>query len=59
VEFVNNQNFTVVSFRGFDTATGKPIYRENFNGALIPGSQFSLADLRSRWQAKLGLRLSF
>ena len=30
-----------------------------FTGALTPGSQYSANDLRSRWQLKLGLRLSF
>jgi hypothetical protein len=49
--------------------SGKPVYREasttlnadgtrNF-GSLTPGRQFSVADLRSRWQARLGLRVSF
>jgi|CXWL01.1.fsa_nt_gi outer membrane receptor protein involved in Fe transport len=59
VEFVSNQNFTGVTYRGIDTATGKPIYRESTTGSLTPGSQFTLADTRSRWQARLGLRVSF
>lgn len=58
VRYVSNQNFTPVTYRGLD-ATGKPIYRERFNGALTPGSQFSTATDRSRWQARLGLRVSF
>jgi outer membrane receptor protein involved in Fe transport len=59
VEFVGNQNYTVVTYRGIDAATGKPIYRESFAGSLEPGRQFSIADSRSRWQGKVGLRLSF
>lgn len=59
VEYVPNQNFSPVTFRGIDSATGKPIYRERFAGALEDGSQFSTADISSRWQARLGVRLSF
>ncbi len=59
VRFVANQTTTPVNFQGIDAATGKPIYREAAANRLIPGSQFTTADLRSRWQAKLGLRLSF
>jgi hypothetical protein len=43
-----------------DSATGKTIYRENFPGAITnPASAFSTSDTLSRWQARLGLRLSF
>ncbi|MFZ2491978.1 MAG: TonB-dependent receptor [Thermoanaerobaculia bacterium] len=59
VRYVSNQNFLPVTYVGQDTATGKPIYRERFANALAEGSQFSTADLRSRWQARLGLRLTF
>lgn len=59
VEFVGNQNYTVLNYRGIDAATGKPIYQEAAPGRLDPGSQFTLADTRSRWQGKLGLRVSF
>ncbi|NJL28123.1 MAG: hypothetical protein HC897_09595 [Thermoanaerobaculia bacterium] len=59
VEFVNFQTATPVNYRGIDAASGKPIYQEAFNGALTPGSQFITSDLRSRWQAKLSLRVSF
>lgn len=59
VRYVSNQNFSPVTYRGIDSATGKPIYRERFNGALTPGRQYSLATDRSRWQARLGVRLSF
>jgi hypothetical protein len=49
----------VVNYRGIDPATSKPIYQEATTNALLPGRQFSTADIRSRWQAKLGLRISF
>jgi hypothetical protein len=59
VKYVSNQNYSPVAYQGIDAASGKPIYRERFNGALTPGNQFNIADLRSRWQARLGLRVSF
>jgi outer membrane receptor for ferrienterochelin and colicin len=59
VRYVANQNFSPVTYRGVDTASGKPIFRERFAGALTPGSQFSTATDRSRWQARLGMRLTF
>ncbi len=59
VRYVPNQNFNPVTYRGIDTATGKPIYRERAAGLLDPGSQFSLATDRSRWQARLGVRVTF
>ena len=68
VYFVSNQNTSPVTYLGLDPS-GKPVYREasttlkadgtrNF-GSLTPGRQYSVADLRSRWQARLGLRVSF
>jgi outer membrane receptor protein involved in Fe transport len=59
VKYVSNQNFSPITYRGVDSATGKPIYRERFAGALNPGSQYSVATDRSRWQARLGIRLNF
>ena len=59
VRYVSNQTNTPVTYRGIDAATGKPIYQEASTGALTPGRQFSTADLRSRWQTKLGLRVTF
>ncbi|MBW3670832.1 MAG: carboxypeptidase regulatory-like domain-containing protein [Acidobacteria bacterium] len=59
IEYVAFQTYTPVSYRGIDEETGKPVYRENFSGALNPGRQFSTQDTRSRWQARLGLRVSF
>ncbi|MBW3563806.1 MAG: carboxypeptidase regulatory-like domain-containing protein [Acidobacteria bacterium] len=59
MEFVRFQTYTPVTYRGEDPTTGKSIYRESFNGALNPGRQFSTQDTRSRWQLRLGLRVSF
>lgn len=58
VKFVNFNTVTPVTFSGIDAASGKPIYTAN-PAALRDGSQFTTADIRSRWQAKLGLRISF
>ncbi len=69
VYFVSNQNVTPVNYLGQDPTSGKPIYREGSTtldssgnrtfGSLTPGRQFSIADLPSRWQMRLGLRVSF
>jgi hypothetical protein len=59
VEYVSNQNYIPVNYRGIDATTGKPIYREAANNALNPGRQFQTADVRSRWQARLGVRFTF
>jgi len=69
VYFVSNQNTTPVNYVGQDPTTGKPVYREasttvdaNGNrifGSLTPGRQFSIGNLVSRWQMRLGLRVSF
>lgn len=69
VYFVSNQNTTPVTYVGQDATSGKPIYREGSTtldgagnrlfGSLTPGRQFSIADLQSRWQMRLGLRLTF
>lgn len=42
-----------------DPATGRWVYTQRFNGSLNPGTQYTTQDLRSRWQGKLGLRVSF
>ncbi len=57
--YVANQNFAPFNFTGIDTATGKPIYTERAANTLAEGSQFSVATDRSRWQARLGVRLTF
>ncbi|MFN2446566.1 MAG: carboxypeptidase regulatory-like domain-containing protein [Vicinamibacterales bacterium] len=54
VEYAEFNTFVPVSFGGVDAATNRYIYR--FNPA---GTQLLLDDLRSRWQAQLGLRLRF
>ena len=59
IQYVANQTFTPLAYRGIDTATGKPIYEPNFSGALKGDRQYSANDLRSRWQLKFGLRFSF
>lgn len=59
VRFVSNQNYSPVTYRGVDAATGKPIYRERASGTLAPGSQYTTATDRSRWQARLGVRFTF
>jgi hypothetical protein len=59
IRYVSNQSYTPLNYQGIDSASGKPIYRTAFNGALGEGRAFSINDLRSRWQFKFGLRLSF
>ena len=59
VYFVSNQNITPVSYNGIDPTSGKPVYRENSATFLNPGSQYTLADIRSRWTARVGVRVSF
>jgi hypothetical protein len=71
VYFVSNQNVTPVNYAGQDLAVGstKAIYREGATtldtagnrvfGSLTPGRQFSISDLQSRWQMRLGLRLTY
>jgi outer membrane receptor protein involved in Fe transport len=57
--YVANQNFAPFNYSGIDAATGKPIYTERAANTLAEGSQFSVATDRSRWQARLGVRVSF
>lgn len=56
VEFVQFGTFQAVRFNGIDEATGKPLYQLQFQD---PDDRFTVDDLRSRWQAKLGLRFNF
>ena len=42
-----------------DPATGKWRYVPGFTNAVTPGAQYSLHNDRSRWSARLGLRVSF
>ncbi|MCB1051329.1 MAG: TonB-dependent receptor [Acidobacteria bacterium] len=55
IYYANNNAIQAISYRGIDTATGKPIYRLQ----QTPDSKFVIDNLRSRWQAKLGLRFHF
>jgi Carboxypeptidase regulatory-like domain/TonB-dependent Receptor Plug Domain len=57
--FVLNNTYQPVAFTGIDPATNLPVYREAAAGRLTPGNQFSTANLGSRWQGRLGLRVSF
>ena len=58
VRYVQNQTYTALSYSGIDTATGKPIYTVNAN-SLNEGIQYTIQDVRSRYQLKWGARLSF
>jgi outer membrane receptor for ferrienterochelin and colicin len=42
-----------------DPATNKYRYEPGFTNAVRPGAQYSLHNDRSRWQARLGLKVSF
>jgi len=57
--FVLNNTFMPVTYSGQDPTSGLPVYREAAVGRLTPGSQFSTGNLASRWQGRLGLRVSF
>jgi hypothetical protein len=57
--FVLNNTYMPVTYTGQDPATGKPIYRETVSGRLTPGTQYSTANLQSRWQGRLGFRVIF
>jgi outer membrane receptor for ferrienterochelin and colicin len=57
--FVSNGTYMAVTYSGQDPTTGKPVYRETAAGRLTPGNQFSTANLASRWQGRLGLRVNF
>jgi len=59
VKFVSNQNSTPVQYAGIDSATGAHVYREAFRGAWSAASQFTVADIRSRWTGRLGVRVTF
>lgn len=56
--YVNFQTYTALNYSGMDAATGKAKYTVNAN-ALNGTSQYSTNDLRSRWQIKLGARLTY
>jgi len=58
-EFVTNNTYIPVNYVGNDPASGRPIYREAGTDRLNPDTVFSTANLASRWQGRLGVRLSF
>ncbi len=58
-KFVLNNTYMPVTYSGQDPTSGLPVYREAAVGRLTPGSQFSVGNLASRWQGRLGLRVSF
>jgi hypothetical protein len=58
-EFVLNNTYMPVTYSGQDPTTGLPVYREAAANRLTPGSQFSTANLASRWQGRLGVRINF
>ncbi len=58
MRYVFNQTYSPITYSGMDTASGKPIYTVN-SGALDEGKQYSTNTLRSRWQIKLGARLTY
>jgi outer membrane receptor for ferrienterochelin and colicin len=59
VRYVNFGTTTPIR-ASIDPATGKTVYSQNFSNAITEtDSPFSTSDTLSRWQARLGLRLSF
>ena len=54
--FVRFNSVNPVRYRGIDSDTGLPRYQLQFTD---PDARFQTDDLRSRWQAQLGLRFSF
>lgn len=57
--FVLNNTYMPVTYSGQDPTTGLPVYRETAAGRLTPGNQFSTGNIASRWQGRLGLRVTF
>jgi hypothetical protein len=58
MRYVFNQTYSPLTYSGQDAASGKPIYTVS-SGALDEGKQYSTNTLRSRWQIKLGARLTY
>jgi hypothetical protein len=57
--FVLNNTYMPVTYSGQDPTTGLPVYRESAAGRLTPGTQYSTANIGSRWQGRLGVRVTF
>ena len=61
LRYVFNQTYTPVTYSGMETTgvnAGKPIYTVNA-GALDEGRPYSSNSLRSRWQLRIGARLTY
>jgi len=58
-KFVLNNTYMPVTYSGQDPTSGLPVYRETAAGRLTPGNQYSTANLGSRWQGRLGVRVTF
>ncbi|MFQ5746008.1 MAG: carboxypeptidase regulatory-like domain-containing protein [Gemmatimonadota bacterium] len=63
-EFVSFQSKSILSFRGYDSATGKPIVRftqsdTNNDGVVTRDDIFNTDNILSRWAIQLGARYSF
>ena len=62
VRSIANQNTTIATFQAQrDPATGRPIFREAGTNRWNADTLFGLGtnDIRSRWQGRLGLRVTF
>jgi len=57
--FVNFGTYQPVTYSGQDPTSGLPVYREAASGRLTPGNQYSTANIASRWQGRLGVRVTF
>ena len=58
-KFVNFNTYMPVTNSGQDPTTGLPVYREAAANRLVPGNQYSTGNLASRWQGRLGVRVTF
>lgn len=58
-KFVLNNTYMPVTYSGQDPTTGLPVYREAAANRLTPGNQYSTGNLASRWQGRLGIRVTF
>jgi outer membrane receptor for ferrienterochelin and colicin len=59
VRSIANQNTIIANYQGTDAATGKPIFREAGTERWNADTLFTVQDLRSRWQGRFGVRVSF
>lgn len=63
IRYVSNQTYTALNYSGIDAATGKAKYTINRSNdgssPLDEGRTYTTNDLRSRWQIRLGARLTY